>query len=146
MINLILQIPAADEPTDVIDVFAEAGYSARIPGSGIMPASATAGGKAIVHAVVMDASYQEILDVTSAQRPVWLILGAQDLYPSDNPAYDPEDEQSEPTITVVHKALMGSIWAHLPDRILRDIDGNQTGTAQQAQLHNFQGAAPWPTR
>jgi len=146
MINLIIQIPAADDPYDVLTVFGEAGYYTEIPPGGIMPASATAGGKHIVQCVVSDATYQDILDVTSGQRPVWLIFGAQDLYPSPNPDYDPEDEQSPTTITVVHKDLMGPIWAHMPDRDLYDENGNVIGSEEQTQLHNFQGASPWPTR
>ena len=140
-ISILFNVPAATDPFDVQAVLEEAGYKTEVPNNGIMPASAKQGGKAIVHCVVSGATYQDILDVTAAQRPVWQIFGAQDLLPSPNPDYDPDDPDSEPTITVVHKTMNVSIWAFLPDR---PVHGG--GTEQQTELHLFQGSTPWPSR
>ncbi len=133
-IQLLLNIPAADNPEDVVTVFEDAGYKTEIPPSGIMPASKTNGGKSVVHCVVSGATYQDILDVTSARRPVWQIFGALDLHPSPNPDYDPDDPKSEATITVVHKAMNVSVWQFLPDLT----------SGPQTQLHEFQGCSTWP--
>ncbi len=143
-IQLLLNIPAADNPEDVVTVFEDAGYKTEIPPQGIMPASKNKGGKSIVHCVVSDASYQDILDVTSAQRPVWQIFGALDLHPSINPDYDLEDPESQPMVTVVHKAMNNSVWNFIPDNKNFDGDGNPLPDTPQTQLHEFQGCSTWP--
>lgn len=156
MISLLLNIPAATNPLDVVSVFdgewiddvwiPGAGYKCEIPTSGIMPASQKQGGKAIVHCIVSGASYQDILDVTSSQRPVWQIFSAQNLHPSPNPDYDPDDPESPPMITVVHKPMNVSVWQFMPDNIDYDQDGNPIGTTPQNYLHEFQGTEPFPNR
>ena len=184
MINLLLNIPAATSPTEVVNVFdgywdesdppvwiAGAGYKCEVPPNGILPASKKGGGKAIVNCVVSGATYQQILDVTAAQRPVWQIFGAQNLnatpnpdYDPDidptipNPDYDPQDPDSEPTlpnpdyepptITTVHKPVNNSVWNRLPDLPVYDNSEPpvQIGTEQQTELHVFQGSSRWPSR
>ena len=140
-INILLNVPAATSPDEVPEIMAAAGYRAEIPPSGIMPASATGGGKSIVHAIISGATYQQILDVTTAQRPVWQIWGAQDMLKTPNPAYDPEDPESEPEILVVHDVVNNSVWNFLPDTP----DG-EGGFNPQTELHIFQGSERWPSK
>ena len=117
MINVIFSIPAATDPGDVAEVFE--GHRVIIPDQGVMPASATSGGKHLVHCVI-DATYKEIQDITADQRPVWQIFAAKDTHGN-----------------VVHKALNNSVWNHMPDRNGR----------QQTELHDWQGHTNrWPTR
>lgn len=118
-INIILNIPAADSPDDVMDVFVD--YTVNMPSHGIMPASSKANGntKSLVHCEVQGASYQQILDVTTAQRPVWQIFAAQESHNE-----------------TVYEELNTNVWGHLPDR----------NGIQQTEIHQFQGHAPWPTR
>lgn len=126
--TLLLSIPAADHPSQVQAVFdgewlddewiAGAGFKTEIPPRGMMPCSAQNGGKHIVHCVVC-ATYQEILDVTTAQRPVWQIFGAQDLLTGE-----------------VFEPLNASVWNHLPNKT----------SGPQTELHTFQGSVKWPTR
>lgn len=151
IINCIFSIPAATDPAEVVDVMwgswdttdpdnpvwvPGAGFKTSIPGGGIMPLSAVGAGKHLVHAQISGATYAEILDVTSTQRPVWQIFGAQDAFKTPNPDYDPEDPESELTVLVIHKAMNASVWNFLPDRNGR----------QQTELHAFQGDEPWPER
>ncbi len=125
MINLILSIPAADDPSQVQAVFdgewvdgewiAGAGFKTEIPPRGVMPSSLQAASRHLVNCVVC-ATYQQIKDVT---RPGWQIFGAQGLLTGE-----------------VHKALNSSVWNFLPDRL----------TGQQTELHMFQGSVKWPSR
>ena len=171
MINIIFSIPAATEPETVVhelygyyegDVWVKgAGYLTVIPSNGIMPASQNGNGKSIVHCLVHDATYQQILDVAKEQTPRWSVFGAIDYHPQDNPAYDPEipptitdpelgeipnPDYEPPTIAIVYEKLNNSVWNHLPDRIIYDSEGNEIGTEPQTELHVFQGSVKWESR
>jgi len=140
-INILFNIPAATDPLEVATIMDDAGYRAEIPPNGILPASKTNGGKNIVHAIISGATYQQILDVTTAQRPVWQIFGAQDMNPTPNPAFDPEIPESEPTIIVVHKVINNSVWNFLPD-----VPDGLGGFVPQTEIHIFQGSGKWPSK
>lgn len=125
-INVIFSIPAATDPFDVEKVLdgyweddtwiAGAGYKTIIPTQGVMPASAKGGGKALVHANISGATYQDILDVTTAQRPVWQIFGAIESH-SDT-VYEPVNNSVwqllPPLATEIHTFQGHAPWPSKP--------------------------------
>jgi hypothetical protein len=155
-IQIIISLPAVVDPSEVekqfngyydeSDLWIEgAGYQTEIPPSGVMPASNNNGGKHLVHCVI-GATYDEIVEVLEAQLPLWQDFGSQDILPTTNPDYDPDDPESPPTITVVYSPLNNSVWNFLPDIIDYDDEGNPIGSHPQTMLHHFVGCTQFPEK
>ena len=139
-LQLIFRIPAATDPMDVVEVLRDGGIPAGIPPNGIMPASALNSGSALIHTLCYTDDFEAIQTLTMAQRPVWQIFYAGEMFPHPNPEYDPEDEDSERFLAVVeHVAMNPSVWQFIPDQILYDENGNETGSEPVTQLHQWQG-------